>query len=153
MRPALLGLAAAVLALLVASGPAGSRAEEGGALTASVVASPLAVSLDLSSHEVRVGERLTATGRLANLGAASPLAVAVTLIAEPAGVSIAGSSLRSAIVRPLGTKAVRWRLCAAAAGNYIIVARAVAIDSSGRTYTAESEAELLTVVADGRACA
>ncbi len=149
---AVIALALGAVLLPERGGPS-ALAEDTGSFTTSVTANPLAVTLDLSAHNVRVGSRLDATGAVTNHGS-TPLAGAlVTLLASPVGLRIEGGPNRLIIVlRGGATEQAGWRLCALSPGNYLLVARVTAVDFTGNVSAAESAAELLKVSPSRKRC-
>ncbi len=152
LLPALIALALAAALLTEQSGRT-AFAQDAGSVTARVTVNPLSVTLDLSAHNVRVGSRLDVTAAVTNQGA-TPLAGAlVTLLASPVGLRIDGGPHRVVFLLTAGeTESVWWRLCALAPGNYLLVARASAVNLAGNIFIAESDAELLTVSRSRKRC-
>lgn len=134
------GLAPAVLALVLAVATAGSTNAESASIEATVRVMPLAISLDLSTSQARVGDSVRARAIVTNLGSARVSNVVVELRVDASAVSVRGG-LASTVPRIQAGHAasISWNLCAIRTGNVLILARAtldgVSIESPARLLT------------------
>jgi subtilase family serine protease len=135
------GLAPAILAVVLAVATAGSTNAESASIEATVRVMPLAISLDLSTSQARVGDSVRARATVTNLGSVRVSNVVIELRVDAAAVSVRGA-LASTIprIQPGHAASISWNLCATRTGNVLILARATVDGAS-----IESPARLLTI--------
>jgi hypothetical protein len=147
-----------VIALLFASAlmPVGSaRAQDGSAVDATVVANPLAVELSIHPATIGTGRFATARAIVTNVGETDLADVSVVLRADPTGLQLVSDSEQIVGTLPGGrSQSVRWRICGAIEGSYVVVAQAMATSASlGALFESESQGPVVTVeTAPGRDC-
>jgi hypothetical protein len=143
VKPALL---IAALALVSAGGD--SRAAE---VRGTVVAAPLAVELEVARADLRLGERIQVAASVRNLSAQTIAGVSLRLRSDPSGVVVLGPAQRRVGTLPAGEDGTRhWVICAAAPGNYVVLALAEWHAANGASMYSESIAAVIRVRADGR---
>jgi hypothetical protein len=143
MRSRAFALAAAIVLVgSLAQSVAGAGARP---INASVRVSPISVTLALSPTSIRVGEQITATATVRNLTSTTIKVVQVQLRVDTSGLMLKPAGLQSVQVKAGKTADLKWSICGAVAGTYVVMARATvdgaSIDSAGH---------LVTVVAGGR---
>jgi hypothetical protein len=122
-----------------------ARAAGGGSISGTVVATPLALAISLSSTSVPSGSQFSATASVSNLGTSSLSNVDVTLQADS---NIAGASTkRLASIAGGSTVSVTWQLCSLAPGSYVLLTKG----QSG-SFSAESSAQLLQITSSSGKC-
>jgi len=114
-------------------------------LDARVRVSPISVTLAVSPTSVLVGGQITATATVRNLTSTTIKVVQVQLRVDNRGLALKPAGIQSVQVKAGRTADVKWSICGAVAGTYVVIARATvdggSIDSAGH---------LITVVAGGR---
>jgi hypothetical protein len=127
----------------------GAHAAGSGSINGTVVAvNPLTVSLTLSSPFTSVGGSVIASAMVSNPGSAPVANVVVTLAADPNLTIAGGVETRTLGTLPGNSSAgATWSLCALAAGNYVVLARATA-----GSFLVDSPGQLLNVSAASGQC-
>ncbi len=142
-------LGAAVLAVLLATATAGSISAESASINAAVRVMPLAISLELSTSEAKVGDAVRARATITNLGPTRVSKVSIEVRVNASGVRVKEPLVASiGQLQPGKSGSVSWSLCAVGPGGYLVLARATLGGAS-----VESEARLLTIAGQSkRAC-
>ena len=134
------------VALLVALLTASSAAADSSTLTGNVRVVGVDVVLTLSATVVRVGDKLKAQAKVANTGPARLAALTVELRLPATGLAVSGSTVARIVrLQPGQIATTSWTICAAQAGNYLLLAR-VTVDGA----VVESAAHLLSVSGEAR---
>jgi hypothetical protein len=130
-------LVAAVLLTCLQAGP--TSAGGSGGVAGRVRASPISVSLALSTSTARVGDKVQAQASVANLTKAALTSVVVELRVDLAGLRIKPPNSQALSVKAGRTATGKWSVCGMVPGSYVIVARAtvggIAVDSPGHVLT------------------
>lgn len=134
-------LSAVLLAMVVAAATAGSINAEATSITASVSVIPIAIALDLSTLNARVGEAVRVRATITNAGPTLVTNVTVELRVNTSGLRVRGGPTATiSRLQPGRSAAVTWTVCPIQGGSYLVLARA----SVGEALI-ESDARLLTV--------
>ena len=128
-------VAAALLLLASQVAPA-----SGTGVAARVRSSPIEVSLTLSAAAANVGDRVQVQATVSNLTRSTIASVVVELRVDIEGLRIRSSNSQTVSVQAGKDVSVRWQACGAAAGSYVVVARA----TIGGAHV-DSQARLLTI--------
>jgi hypothetical protein len=139
-------------ALVPVDGAGADAGDRNGSVQATVRASPLDISLSLSSSSVQVGERLGAVSQVRNLGPEGIREIELTLRTTPIGVGVLGRVSRSYALSPRDSRSDIWPLCALTEGGYVVMVSAKVTASDGSTFTQDSNARLLTVRPGKESC-
>ena len=143
---------ACVALLLVTAHPPAAGA---GDVSATVVANPLTLVLDVPPEPVETGRRIRAVATVANAGA-SPVTDVVLTIHTPGAVRVyrdATASIRR--IRGDGSAMAAWHLCVdepLVNGGYILTVTGEAVGPTGETYPIAGGAAVLTATAGRRPC-
>lgn len=160
MKPRTLA-AVLIFGLATLAGPAGAQsptaaADAGpgtGVLDATVLVSPLTVSVELNRDTVRVGQPVLVRTVVRNAGRQPLTAVRASLVTGDGLVLRRGSSDQQLRDLRAGHRiTTNWHLCAARAGNHLLLVRAEALTADYRLVTSESVAVLLTVTEGHQSC-
>ena len=140
--------------LLVVGWPAGQagtvEAAASNPVALSVVASPLSVSVWLSTRHVGVGEPLLAIVSVRNLGATRVTRVTYRLLVDARGLRPNGplGALTTIGGHQVGSGA--FHICPLVPGSYLVAAQATATGVDGTAFTGTSPAVLLVVTRASR---
>ena len=136
-RVAALILGMALLALV----PVSLRAEGGGSVTATVVPSTLAITLQVPERPIREGSPfpVAATMQYAGEGA---IAGHVRLHLAPAALGVRDGMERDVTLTPGRTERVKWQVCGEEAGSYVLMA---SVEVNGGEWQAESVAVVVQI--------
>jgi hypothetical protein len=125
-----------------------ARGGESESLSASVVASPLALSLTLSASQASVGDEVTATASATNLGSAPLSGVELELRVDPLGVVVGGGPKRTVSIAGSSSSTASWPVCGLAPGSYVVL-----VSGKLGPVTVESAAQVLDVLPGPGPCA
>jgi len=113
---------------------AGSRA-----VTGTVRAAAVGITLSLSATTARVGDQVTATATVRNFTSGTLKTVTIDLRFDASGLALKPTGSQSVQVKAGRTADAKWSICGTRVGSYVIVARAtvngVSIDSDARLLT------------------
>jgi hypothetical protein len=138
--------AAAIVSVVLTCAAGAAYAARTGLVTGFVVANPLEVSVRLSESAVAVGDRITLTAGVRNLGHGTLSPVVLTVRFDPSGLAFRDGATREIPMLPRARRAeVSWDVCTLAAGRYVVLVTATGSDSAHRTFVSESSAALLEV--------
>jgi hypothetical protein len=130
----------------LAVGVPSSRSAERGSIPATVVPSPLVVTLSLAPARIGPGQVSRATALATNLGRDRLRDAMLTLRSDPPGVSLTGRNPRRFSSLASGASATgEWTVCGRGPASYVLVAQARGSLPSGAVVTGESEARVLTI--------
>jgi hypothetical protein len=139
-------------ALVPVDGAGADAGDRNGSVHATVRASPLDISLSLSSSSVQVGERLGAVSQVRNLGPDEIGEIELTLRTTPIGVGVLGRVSRSYSLSPRDARSDIWPLCALTEGGYVVMVSATVTAADGSSFTQDSNARLLTIRPGKESC-
>ena len=131
---------------LLAVGVPGSQGAGSGTAPATVVASPLFVTLSLTPSRIGPGQTSRVAATVTNLGPERIRDVRLTLRSDPTGLSVTGPNPRRlSTLAPQASATGEWTLCGRGPASYVLVAQAHGRLPSGASATGESDAHVLTV--------
>jgi hypothetical protein len=116
------GLICALLAVLCTG--AASSASPGGTIGGRVLVSPIRVDIDVPDRTPKAGTRFNVRAHVTNDGSTALNGVAVRLVAPAALVLYDPVVQTLPRIGPGGVRSASWKACSAAAGNYVVLARA-----------------------------
>jgi hypothetical protein len=139
-------LALALMSLLSVPAAAGADA---GVIAGRVRASPLVVTLELSSASAITGRSAQASATVTNIAGATIRSIVVALRADSTDVRIGKGSIAISQLKGGKSATVSWTVCGRTPGTYVLLARVTA-----DTWSVDSDARILTILPGGKkACA
>lgn len=139
--------AAAVLLIVVALAASEPiRAQDEGAVGATIFVDPLSASLRLTPTRIQERHQTTARLSITNSGPSATRTVTATLLIDPTGATIVGGATRTLSgIAGRTTQTVDWRLCGRTRGGYLAMAVVTSSDAAGHVFRAETTAVLLEI--------
>jgi hypothetical protein len=138
-------LCALVLGALAVGVPS-SQGADSGSVPATVIPSPLFVSLSLEPARIGPGQTARASATVTNLAPDRVRDLTLALRSDPPGVSVTGRNPRRfSSIAPGASATGEWTLCGRGPAGYVLVAEARARLPSGAVATGESAARVLTI--------
>jgi len=147
-RPARSGVRFLALAIAVALSQPGTSYASGGSAGSSrglVLASPLLVTLTLSTSFASIGQTVKAEARVSNLGSSTLRSTRLELRADGTGLTISRPLNEIGQLKPGKSTSVSWSVCGRAAGSYVLLVRTTVAGIA-----TDSPAQVLTVGPGGR---
>ena len=139
-------VAAVVLAALIVGTPMVAADGSEGRVTATVIVSPLGVTLDVAASSVPVGKAFQARANVTNGWTSVVRDILVELRLDPVGLAVRQDSQREiGQIKGGRSASVSWTVCGMSPGSYVLLVQAT-VDGA----TVESVARIVTVTDDGR---